>query len=63
MDYYEIRVFDDGNDEFKSYENVWIQYDFYLGKISLQNVKQPEIKIKSISAWKCIKLKYMAPSP
>ena len=63
MDYYELRVFDDGNDKFKVYENVWVQYDFYLGKISLQNVKNPKIQIKSISAWKCIKIKYKESDP
>ena len=58
MDLYKIVLFDDGNDTYKQYVNIWkgiINYK-YVGKISLQNVKNPEIIINSISEWKCIKL-------
>ena len=55
---YKIWVFDDGNDIYKLYENIWEMYaDTGRGKFSLRNVKNPTIEIKSISQWKCINLK------
>ena len=50
---YKIWVFDDGNKKYESYENVWEMYNLRLGKISLRNIKDPTIEIKSISLWKC----------
>lgn len=51
---YIIKVFDDGNEKYKIYHNLWEKYNSYLGKISLRNVKDPSVIIKSISQWKCI---------
>jgi hypothetical protein len=50
----EIIVFDDGNDEFKEYENIWkiTKEMFNGGKVELTNMENRKIKIKSISAWK-----------
>ena len=50
----EIIVFDDGNDEFKEYENIWkiTKEMFNGGKIELTNMENNKIKINSISAWK-----------
>ena len=54
----EIIVFDDGNDEFKGYENRWkiTKEMFNGGKVELTNVENNKIKIKSISAWKTRKI-------
>ena len=54
----EIIVFDDGNDEFKGYENRWkiTKEMFNGGKVELTNVENNKIKIKSISAWKTRKV-------
>lgn len=52
--YYKIWVFDDGNGKYESYENIWEMYNNLGGKISLRNVKDPTIELKSISRWKCI---------
>ena len=50
----EIIVFDDGNDEFKSFPNEWkiTKKMFNGGKVELTNIHDNTIKIKSISAWK-----------
>ena len=50
----EIIVFDDGNDEFKEYENIWkiTKEMFNGGKVELTNMENNKIKINSISAWK-----------
>lgn len=54
----EIIVFDDGNDEFKGYENRWAitKKMFNGGKVELTNVTNQNIKIRSISAWKTRKI-------
>ena len=54
----EIIVFDDGNDEFKEYENIWkiTKEMFNGGKVELTNVHDNTIKLKSISAWKTRKI-------
>ncbi len=54
----EIIVFDDGNDEFKGYENRWAitKKMFNGGKVELKNVANKNIKIRSISAWKTRKI-------
>ena len=54
----EIIVFDDGNDEFKGYENRWkiTKEMFNGGKVELTNVENKKIKINSISAWKTRKV-------
>ena len=54
----EIIVFDDGNDEFKGYENKWTitKKMFNGGKVELTNVANQNIKIRSISTWKTRKI-------
>tara|TARA_Y100000996_G_C22344277_1_gene570020 strand:- start:54 stop:254 length:201 start_codon:yes stop_codon:yes gene_type:complete len=54
----EIIVFDDGNDEFKEYENIWkiTKEMFNGGKVELTNMENNKIKINSISAWKTRKI-------
>ena len=54
----EIIVFDDGNDEFKGYENKWkiTKEMFNGGKVELTNMENNKIKINSISAWKTRKI-------
>ncbi len=54
----EIIVFDDGNDEFKEYENKWkiTKEMFNGGKVELTNMENKKIKINSISAWKTRKI-------
>ncbi len=53
-----ITVFDDGNDEFKSFINEWkiTKKMFNGGKVELTNVHDNTIKLKSISAWKTRKI-------
>ena len=57
----EIIVFDDGNDEFKEYENIWkiTKEMFNGGKVELTNVVNQNIKIRSISAWKTRKISHL----
>ena len=61
----EIIVFDDGNDEFKGYENIWkiTKEMFNGGKVELTNMENRKIKIKSISAWKTREKNYMQHLP
>jgi hypothetical protein len=51
---YRIQVFDDGRSEYKDYPNMWrvTGKKFNGGKLVLQNVSNPEVKIGSISSWK-----------
>ncbi len=53
---YEIIVFDDGNEKYKSYVNQWliISKMFNGGKVKLQNNINKDIIINSISYWKII---------
>ena len=54
MSQVKINVFDDGNSEYKRYENRWniTGSKFHGSKVELTNVVEKEIKINSISAWK-----------
>ena len=54
MSQVKITVFDDGNDVYKRYENIWniTGSKFHGSKVELTNAVEKEIKIKSISAWK-----------
>jgi len=47
-----INIFDDGNKKFSKYDNKWIIFGKFLGKIALFNKYNPEIIIYSISNWK-----------
>ncbi len=61
----EIIVFDDGNDEFKEYENIWkiTKEMFNGGKVELTNMENNKIKINSISAWKTREKNYVQHLP
>ena len=49
-----ISVFDDGNQIYQKYENIWIVFGSFAngGKLRLVNVKDDKVKIYSISTWK-----------
>ena len=47
-------VFDDGNERFEQYENEWILFGTWMGKIALYNKNQSSIILQSISKWKTI---------
>ena len=49
-----INVFDDGNERFEQYENEWILFGTWMGKIAIYNKNQPSIILRSISKWKTI---------
>lgn len=49
---YSISVFDDGNEKYMRYVNVWHKYGEWRGKVALVNKVDRSIKIESISAWK-----------
>ncbi len=55
-DSYEIIFFDDGNQQYISYSNIWGQFGQWRGKVALFNRENPEILIKSISKWKINKI-------
>ena len=49
---YSIRVFDDGNDRYSEYVNVWHKYGEWRGKVAIVNSVDTRVRIESISAWK-----------
>lgn len=49
---YSISVFDDGNEKYMRYVNVWHKYGEWRGKVALVNKVDRTIKIESISEWK-----------
>ena len=49
---YSVRVFDDGNERYAGYVNVWQKYGEWRGKVALVNAVDRSIKIESISEWK-----------
>jgi hypothetical protein len=59
-DYYEpkleeeycINTFDDGNEKYRGYVNVWHPYGEWRGKVALVNKFDTSIRIESISYWK-----------
>tara|TARA_Y100000991_G_C21892190_1_gene314275 strand:+ start:415 stop:618 length:204 start_codon:yes stop_codon:yes gene_type:complete len=48
---YYIHKFDDGNEKYNQYENVWYICGLWRGKVKLINIDKKTI-IKSISKWK-----------
>ena len=50
----EIHTFDDGNQKFSNYKNIWIIEDlmYNKGKTKLKNRDNIKIIITSISSWK-----------
>jgi hypothetical protein len=49
---YSIRVFDDGNERYAGYVNVWYKYGEWRGKVALVNSVDMTVRVESISAWK-----------
>lgn len=49
-------VFDDGNDKYKDYINIWKILKKFNGKCTLANQKDNVI-INSISEWKILEIK------
>ena len=47
-------VFDGGNERFEQYENEWILFGTWMGKIAIYNKNEPTVILKSISKWKTI---------
>ena len=48
----QIRVFDDGREKYKQYENSWILFGKWKGKVALFNAFDENVIIDSISEWK-----------
>ena len=55
-DSYEIRFFDDGNQQFLKCNNTWVKFGKWKGKVAIYNRRDSEIIIKSISSWKIKKV-------
>lgn len=51
-EYCTINTFDNENDNYKIYENKWIIFGRWRGKLALYNLNDPSIIIKSINLWK-----------
>lgn len=47
-----IRRFDDGNEKYKQYDNSWIIFGRWTGKVAIFNEFDQNITIMSISEWK-----------
>jgi hypothetical protein len=48
----QIQVFDDGKEKYKQYENSWILFGRWKGKVALFNAFDDNVIIQSISEWK-----------
>jgi len=48
----QIQTFDDGNEKYKQYDNCWIVFGTWKGKVALYNGYDENVIIQSISAWK-----------
>jgi hypothetical protein len=51
-DLIQIQVFDDGKEKYKQYENSWILFGRWKGKVALFNAFDDNVIIGSISEWK-----------
>jgi len=47
-----VHNFDDANEKYKQYDNCWIVFGMWKGKIALYNGYDENVIIQSISAWK-----------
>jgi hypothetical protein len=47
-----IRSFDDGNKKYKQYDNSWVIFGRWEGKVAIFNEFNQKITIMSISEWK-----------
>ncbi len=52
LDIYKLIIYDDGNEKYEQYENMWLISGQWNGKVELINRTNSEIKINSISKWK-----------
>lgn len=54
FEYRKIKVFDDGRQQYKDLDNVWIVVlsKFNGGKLVLKNAVNKDIVINTISSWK-----------
>jgi len=48
----QIRIFADGNEKYKQYDNCWIPFGKWNGKVALFNGYDENVIIDSISEWK-----------
>jgi hypothetical protein len=55
MNYFSIYVFDDGNQIYEQYENIWSIIGHGAGKVKLLNIDKITI-IESISRWKLLNI-------
>ena len=53
---YKVNTFDDGNEKYENYENIWKIYGNWKGKYALINNSDSDIRIPSISMWKTVKI-------
>ena len=51
---YMIQNFDDGNEKYEMYDNSWIIFGVWKGKVAIFNHMNPDIILKSISMWKLV---------
>ena len=49
---FQIRIFDDGNEKYKQYDNNWVIFGRWKDKVALFNEFDQNITIMSISKWK-----------
>ena len=55
MYYFSIYVFDDGNQRYEAYKNIWSIIGHGRGKVKLLNIDKITI-IESISRWKLLNI-------
>ena len=47
-----VHTFDDSNEKYKQYDNCWIVFGKWEGKVALYNRYDENVIIQSISKWK-----------
>jgi len=47
-----VNIFPEGQERYMDYDNTWVIFGEWKGKVALVNVQDPTIVIQSISAWK-----------
>jgi hypothetical protein len=47
-----VHNFDDANEKYRQYDNCWIVFGMWKGKIALYNGYDENVIIQSISEWK-----------
>jgi hypothetical protein len=47
-----VHIFDDSNEKYKQYDNCWIVFGKWEGKVALYNGYDENVIIQSISEWK-----------